>query len=45
MENVSGGEWKINERMEIVEVFKYIGVWLYIGRRGNVHLEKKTQSS
>ena len=37
----SGGEWKINEeRMDDVEVFKYLGVWIDRGMRGNVHLEK-----
>ena len=30
----SGGEWKINEeRMENVEVFKYLGVWFDRGMR------------
>ena len=37
----SGGEWKINEeKMENVEVFKYLGVWFDGEKRGNVHLEK-----
>ena len=37
----SGVEWKIyEERMEIVEIFKYLGVWFDRELRGNVHLEK-----
>ena len=42
----SGGEWKINEeRMEIVEVFKYHGVWFDRGMKGNVHLEKTREKA
>ena len=37
----SGGEWKINEeRMENLEIFKFLGMWFGKGIRGNVHLEK-----
>ena len=36
----SGGEWKINEeRMENVEVFKYLGVWFDRRMEGNVRLK------
>ena len=41
----SRGEWKINEeRMEDVEVFKYLGVWFDIGMRGNVHLKMREKA-
>ena len=36
----SGGEWKMEERMENVEVFKYLGEWFDRGIRGNVYLKK-----
>ena len=42
----SGGEWKINEeRMENMELFKYLGVWFDRGMRGNVHLEKMREKA
>ncbi len=37
----SGGEWKIDEeRMENMEVFKFLRVSFNRGMRGNIHLEK-----
>ena len=40
----SGGKTKINERMENVEVFKYLGVWFDKVISGNVHLEMREKA-
>ena len=41
----SRGEWKINERIENVEVIKYLRVWLDRGMSGNIHLEKMREKA
>ena len=42
----SEGEWKIfKDRMENMEVFKYLGMWLDREMRGIVHLEKMRENA
>ena len=44
--NGCGEECKINEeRMENMEVFKYLGLWFDRGMRANLHLEKMREKA
>ena len=36
-----GGEWRINERMKNVEIFKYLGSWVWFDGREEMYFWRR----